>query len=875
LLTCDIKNILINDSCLIKYFGGHKMVITKPTGFFAYPSKPLSLAESIEEAIRRINETGKVDLVSWKNNNIGGKFLIDTVCKGITIHNIFICDLTYLNHNVLFELGFAIAKNKRVWLIHNPHIEKSIKAIEEFKLLTTIGYIPYANSDDIKSKFLTEKPYDDLENTIFKRSIEPFLKLRSSLKLLYLESSIQTEASIKLSQRIANSTIPIETDNPKEVLKSLTWYAEKISNAYALIAHFLSDDYAERELHNAKNSFISGLAYGLEIPLLMLAEEPYHSPLDYREILKTHETASQCEKYANEWLLPNENKYQTSAKKIGGVDVAKRIIISIPKPAPLEIGVSPNNVVLDLTPWWSALGQPNYGGNIAIRVNQLDTNFMDNNKTKHQFWQEELFCYDWTVNRSKSKFTTDFIPIEYFHGLLAENWEQTDPQTVTVHLRKGIKWHNRPPVNGRELIAHDVQISYEALLKSADLESSLIEQFDNIERVIATDRYSIVFNLKQPDVLSIYKISGINIIPAELLNDKRHLKDWKLSIGTGPWELIDFIPNSSMTLTRNPSYFGVDERYVQNRLPYLDKIKALAISDLSTACAALRTGKIDLLTDITWQQAQSLAKTNPELKQELHLTPGYSIELRCDRQPFNDIRVRKALQMAIDRKAIARSYYGGTVDGTPAGLLSPILHEWCASYNKWPTDLQQDYSYDMARARQLMTEAGYPNGFKTNILVPSSIGMGLIQIIKAYFMDIGVDMEIRVMDSIIYAAFTSAGKHDQMALTQTTGMTQLPSNSIMLRTSHNNNNLTYNKDTKYDRLVNTFLTASSLIEAKRISNEVNLYALQQHWSVNICPIALPVIWQPYLKGFSGEANPKAFEFARCWIDYDMKKSMGR
>jgi ABC-type transport system substrate-binding protein len=856
-------------------YGGDIMVIPKPTGFFAYPSKPPSLPESIEEAIRRINETGKVDLVSWKNNNVGGKFLIDTVCKGITNNNIFICDLTYLNHNVLFELGFAIAKNKRVWLIHNPHIEKSIKAFEEFKLLTTIGYIPYANSDDIKSKFLTEKPYDDLDNTIFKTSIEPIKYLRSSVKLLYLKSSIQTQASVKLTQRILKSTIPIEIDNPDEGLKTLTWYAKRISNAYALIAHFLSDDYAERELHNAKNSFISGLAYGLEIPLLMLAEEPYHSPLDYREILKTHETASQCEKYANEWLLPNENKYQTSVKKLGGVDVAKRIPVSVPKPASLEIGVSPNNIVLDGTPWWSALGQPNYGGNITLRVNQLDTSILDNSNTKHLFWLEELFCYDWTVNRSKFKFTTDFIPIEYLQGLLAENWEQTDPQTVTVHLRKGIKWQNRPPVNGRELIAHDVQISYEAFLKSDDLESSLIEQFANIESVIATDRYSVVFKLKQPDVLSIYKISGINIVPAELLNDKRHLKDWKLSIGTGPWELIDFSPNSSMTFTRNPSYFGIDERYKQNRLPYLDTIKSIAIPDLSTACAALRTGKIDLLTDVTWQQAKYLSKTNPELKQEFHLTPGYSIEYRCDRQPFNDIRVRKALQMAIDRRAIAMAYYGGTVDGTPVGLLSPILNEWCTPYNEWPIHLQEEYSYNISRARQLMTEADYPNGFKTNILVPSSADINLIQIIKAEFRDIGVDMEIRVMDSITYATFTSAGKHDQMALTQTAGMPQLPSNSIMLRTSHNKNNLTYNKDTKYDRLANTFMTASSLVEAKIISNEVNLYALQQHWSINICPIAMAVIWQPYIIGFSGEANPKAFDFARCWIDYDMKKSMGR
>jgi len=136
--------------------------------FVAYPSNPPAIAESIEEAIEKIKAGQVVDIVSWKSINVGGRFIITSICEAIEENDLFICDLTTLNHNVLFELGYAIAHNKRIWILLNTSIEYSKNTYEKFKLLTTIGYVDYTNSNDIQTKFYKDQPYSDLQHTIYK-----------------------------------------------------------------------------------------------------------------------------------------------------------------------------------------------------------------------------------------------------------------------------------------------------------------------------------------------------------------------------------------------------------------------------------------------------------------------------------------------------------------------------------------------------------------------------------------------------------------------------------------------------------------------------------------------------------------------------------
>jgi len=276
-----------------------------------------------------------------------------------------------------------------------------------------------------------------------------------------------------------------------------------------------------------------------------------------------------------------------------------------------------------------------------------------------------------------------------------------------------------------------------------------------------------------------------------------------------------------LTYGKNPNYWGYDERYPKNRLPYADTLKVLNIPDAATAMALLRTDKIDLMTDLNWQQADSLAKTNSDLQQTKLPAAGYSVDLRIDKAPFTDINVRKALQMALDRESIAKNYYGGTVDGKLAGLVSPEYKRWCTPYDEWSQELHDEYSYNIIKARALLTGAGYPNGFNTNFVAAANMNLNLLQLIKAQFLDVGVNMEIRTMDPGAFSPFAIAGKQDQMTYYQHTAPPFQPWIALDYR-SKIPVKFTFNKDAIYNAMVTDLETNADSSKPKQISNEADV-----------------------------------------------------
>ena len=175
----------------------------------------------------------------------------------------------------------------------------------------------------------------------------------------------------------------------------------------------------------------------------------------------------------------------------------------------------------------------------------------------------------------------------------------------------------------------------------------------------------------------------------------------------------DFVSGSSATLIKNPNYWGYDERYPQNKLPYVDKFKIFVIPDDDAALAAMRNGKIDIMDEVSLRQAQAMQKTNPEILQ-IPIPTGTTstIDPRNDKAPFNDIRVRKAMQMAIDLPTIARTYYSGTVDPYPSSLTSMYLKGWGFPYEEWPQDLKDEYAYNPAAARSFWLMPAIPMGLR-------------------------------------------------------------------------------------------------------------------------------------------------------------------
>jgi peptide/nickel transport system substrate-binding protein len=492
---------------------------------------------------------------------------------------------------------------------------------------------------------------------------------------------------------------------------------------------------------------------------------------------------------------------------------------------------------------------------------------------------------DWTVDPETWSFGLGWVPPEYNTGHLVESWEWVDGQTMIAHIHKGIHWHDKSPANGREFTAYDIQQHYDRVFGTGSGYTTphpvLSAWGKPIEKATATDNYTVAFTFKNPtpfvNMLTILDVSSVNIIECPEVV-KLGTNDWKNECGTGAFMVTDFIVNTSLTLSRNPNYWGYDERYPQNRLPYADEVKLMYIPDMATQIAALRTGRIDSVTDISRQQAESLARTSPELVQLTKPMGSYCIGFRCDMEPFTDINVRKAMQLAIDRQTIAKSYYGGLVDGKPAGLISPEYEGWCIPYDEWSQNLKDEYSYNPTKAKQLLATAGYPDGFKTNIISNTILDLQLLQVIKAYFLDIGVEMEIKVMENQAFYPYVGAKKYDQMTYADWSAKTTSPVQRVADLISGSTWNCGVN-DPVYDAIYDSLTKASTVDEAKELASKADQYVLQNHWGVVVCPTVAYVVWQPYVKGYGGAdigANwIREWNLPRLWVDQALKKSMGR
>ena len=149
-------------------------------------------------------------------------------------------------------------------------------------------------------------------------------------------------------------------------------------------------------------------------------------------------------------------------------------------------------------------------------------------------------------------------------------------------------------------------------------------------------------------------------------------------VGTGPLILTDYVEGVSKTFTKNPDFWDYDEKYPENRLPYVDEIRALLMADEATRISALRTGKIDIIqhagvVDIgNMDVIRSLQKTNPEIEVYSYYQRAFQVfGLNIRNAPFDDVRVRHALQMALDLETINDTYFGGFSDWENPAWIAP------------------------------------------------------------------------------------------------------------------------------------------------------------------------------------------------------------
>lgn len=389
---------------------------------------------------------------------------------------------------------------------------------------------------------------------------------------------------------------------------------------------------------------------------------------------------------------------------------------------------------------------------------------------------------------------------------LATSWETPDDTTYVFHLRKGVKFHN-----GREMTAEDVKYSFERILDPAT--ASIAKSYYNkIQKIETPDKYTVKFILSEPYADFLTNLASVwgAIVAKEVVEKNGDLM--KVDGGTGPFKLKEWVPDNYTLLEKNPDYFVKGQ-------PRVDAIKHLVMKDESARVAAIRTGKVHI-TSLSPEMV-------PVLRRESGLvvisypTLNYTyLAFNCRIKPFDDPRVRLAISYAIDRKLLADIVFKGEADLT--GPISPAAKKWALPVSEYPS-----YTQNIAKAKALLAEAGYPNGFKTVIKTANSYNymIDTAVAVQNQLKAVGISTEITLVEWGQYVDDWKKGNNEMMVGLNGSGTTPDRALHFFFHSTGTANVWGF-KNSKYDELVER--ARVTLDDKKRH----NLYAEAQRMLVN-------------------------------------------
>jgi len=444
----------------------------------------------------------------------------------------------------------------------------------------------------------------------------------------------------------------------------------------------------------------------------------------------------------------------------------------------------------------------------------------------------------------EQKSTTDFTIVPD----LAERWEYKSPTVIVFTLRKGVKFHNKPPVNGREVTADDVKYSLERFRAKSGFRS----RFDEVESIDVVDRYTVRVILKEPFAPFLNHLANASytaILPREAEEKFKDFNHPDAVIGTGPFVLKSHDKGVRMIFDRNPDYF-------MKGLPYLDGVVIEFTPDASTRLSMLRAGKVEL--GHMWgyaspEEGKSLQKTNPEMSVTPTQIIGQGIiYFRTDQPPFNDVRVRRAVSLAIDRKSWndALLHGEGCIDSGP---IPCALKEWKLDASRIdPARAKYLVGYDPAEAKRLLTEAGLPRGFTT----PAFHWAGYQPPWRSYFelaadnlSKIGITVELKPEEYGKYISTTFLGKFEKMAIGPVTPFTEVDDWLYSAHFPEQPNNRSHVADPELSKLLQAQRREMDPAKRREIVLEIQRYLADKAYYVYLPNIPQYISHQPYVKGF--------------------------
>ena len=334
---------------------------------------------------------------------------------------------------------------------------------------------------------------------------------------------------------------------------------------------------------------------------------------------------------------------------------------------------------------------------------------------------------------------------------LAESWEQSpDGRTWTFHLRKGVRFHDGTPFDANAVVfSFDRQRDPHHPYHQPDF-TYWENNFRNIQSIEAVDPYTVRITIERPYAPF---LSNLATFPVSIVSPSA-VKKWgaefaRHPVGTGPFRFVEWSPGERIMLAANPNYWG--------GAPKIQHLVFVVIRDPRQRLVALEGGAIDVAETLSPEDLQFVA-LHPELKL-LHVAAnnvGY-LAMNTQHPPFDDVRVRRAVNYAINKTALVKLIYQGL--GRPASSpLPPSL---------WSHVDEDLYHYDRAEAMRLLAEAHYVQPQKRPKLYVMDTGRPYMpapetvaRIIQHNLRDVGMDVEIVVNDFDTHVHLTQNGVHD-------------------------------------------------------------------------------------------------------------------
>ena len=453
---------------------------------------------------------------------------------------------------------------------------------------------------------------------------------------------------------------------------------------------------------------------------------------------------------------------------------------------------------------------------------------------------------------------TDFTPV----GDLVETWEQLDATTYVFQLHKGVKFQNKPPVNGRELTSADVKFTLERLDKEAPYAKFIMGGITSIE---TPDRYTVKLTLDNPDASFLVHLSSEygTILAEEAGGTEQDWREVATAIGSGPFILESWDPGVKTVYTKNPDYFKEDDRGIQ--LPYLDKVVFTLNTDAATRLAILRTGKGDV-SSVGIDDLGSLKGTNPDMVFRKYTSNIVSmLDMRIDKAPFSDIRVRRAISMALDRQGYIDGIYSG--DGVLQIGMPTAWTDWFIPFDQYPPELRQFYEYNPEGAKDLLAKAGFANGFEVEFEYFPGFYATQGDLWSDLLSKVGIRTKVKTTDYTQWSTGSFVGKYEEITLNP--GGPGMEVSDHMYAWYHTGEgwNRQHISDPKLDKFAEAQRSATDPVERKKILDEMQLYIAEMAYRIMHPQGFSHYAYHPWVKDFWRKTHGDSGRVAeRIWLD---------